>query len=432
MLFKNIAVMRADGTVSENCTVGVDDSHISFVCENVTAVPDGNPGRVVDGTGRLLMPGMVNAHTHAAMTLLRGYGEDMPLERWLFDRIFPFEDRLCGEDIYWGSMLAMAEMLAAGTTSITDMYFFPHDIARAVGDSGIKASIGRPFSCFDPTLKLADLPAYADLTELAGNMQGAFDGRLKIDTSIHAEYTSFPSIIAEAAELADKLGTRMHVHLSETAKEHRECIGRWGKTPTRVLLDAGMLERPVTVAHGVWLTDDDIEILAAHDVTVAHCPQSNLKLACGIARVPHLRERGVRVALGTDSAASNNNLDLLEEGRAAALLAKGISLDPTALPAGEVVGMLTRAGALSQGRDDCGDILPGYRADFAVLDMTLLNMTPCHDMAANVLYSSGHGDVVMTVVDGKIVYENGEFPTIDVERVKHEVAVRAARCAGKV
>lgn len=413
MLISQITVLRADGTVEPNRTVGIRDGRIAYVG---TVAPQGDWGATVDGSDRLLMPGLVNAHTHVPMTLLRGYGEDMPLDRWLNDRIFPFEDKLTGDDVYWGSVLGIAEMLASGTTSFTDMYYFCDRIVDAVIETGIKANIGRGISCFDESKTLRDLPAYGEMLALFDSAQGADDGRVRVDVAPHSEYTTRPDLLADAAELAAAHGARVHVHLSETWKEHKECVGRHGKTPARVMADAGLFDLPATAAHCVWLTDGDIALLKEKGVAVAHCPQSNLKLASGVARIETLRRAGVRVALGTDSAASNNNLNLFEELRLAPLLAKGISLDPCALPAGEVLAMATRAGALSQGRDDCGDVAEGYRADLVMLQLDRSRMNPRHDLLANAVYAAGDAEVDMTMVDGRVLYRAGEYFTIDIER----------------
>ncbi len=416
MLFQGITLLRADGTCLTDMSVGVRGKTIAYVGRDI---PTGEWGEVVDGKNRVLMPGLVNAHTHVAMTLMRGYGDDMPLDRWLYDRIFPFEDKLTAEDVYWGSMLGIAEMLASGTTSFTDMYYFCDETVKAVTESGIKANIGRGISCFDPSKRFRDLPAYHELVDLLDHAQGAADGRVRIDVAPHSEYTTRPDILADAAKLAVDKGARLHVHLSETRKEHLECTGRYGKTPARVMEEAGLFELPVTAAHCVWLTDSDIELLAAHDVTVAHNPQSNLKLASGIAQVEKMRRMGIPVALGTDSAASNNNLDMFEEMRTAALLAKGVSLDPCALPAGEVLNMATRQGALSQGRSDCGDIAEGLCADLVMLNLHRLSMTPCHNVLSNVLYAAGSGELELTMVDGKVLYRDGQFTTMDIERIEY-------------
>ncbi len=417
MIFEKIAVLKADGTYLPSCYVGVRGDRIAYVGETA---PTEDYGERIDGADRLLMPGLVNAHTHVAMTLLRGYGEDLPLQSWLFDRIFPFEDKLFEEAVYWGSMLGIAEMLMTGTTSFTDMYYFCDETVRAVLESGIKANIGRGISCFDASKKLKDLPAYADTKALIGQYHGASNGRVLIDVAPHAEYTTRPDLLQDAADLAAAHDLRMHIHLSETASEHKECVGRHGVTPTRLLEKVGVLDRPLTAAHGVWLTPDDVACLAEHGATVAHCAKSNLKLGSGIAPIAQYRSRGLSVAVGTDSAASNNALDMVDELRMAALLAKGSTRDAGAMPAEQVLYMGTRAGALSQGRTDSGDIAEGYRADLVMLDLTDIGMCPSHAPLSNFLYGAGSRAVCQTVVDGKTVYQNGTFLTLDIEKVRYE------------
>ncbi|MBR5540205.1 MAG: amidohydrolase [Clostridia bacterium] len=428
MIFEKIAALKADGTYLPSCYVGVKGAHIRYV--GVTP-PDEDYGERINGENRLLMPGFVNAHTHVAMTLMRGYGEDLRLQSWLFDRIFPFEDKLFSEAVYWGSLLGIAEMLMTGTTSFTDMYYFCEDTVRAVAESGIKANIGRGVSCFDATKRFADLPAYRDTKVLIEQYHGTEDGRILVDVAPHAEYTTRFDILHDAAELAAGHNLRMHIHLSETASEHKECVGRHGKTPTRLLEAVGMLGRPLTVAHGVWLTDDDVRCLSQYDVTLAHCAKSNLKLGSGVAPVEKYRRMGLPVAIGTDSAASNNALDMVDEMRMAALLAKGISRNAGALPAGDVLYMGTRAGALSQGRADCGDIVEGYRADLVVMDTTDVGLSPANAPLSNVLYGAGSRAVHMTIADGRVAYRAGEFLTLDIERVRFEVQRAVDKITGQ-
>ena len=418
MLFKNIDVLKADGTYLCRQYVGVRGKYIEWVSDKA---PSENFGECIDGTNRLLMPGLYNAHTHVAMTLMRGYGEELPLQSWLFDRIFPFEDKLFGEAVYWGSMLGMAEMLATGTVAFTDMYYFCDETVRAALECGIKANIGRGISCFDTGKRFTDLPAYAELKELIVSFHGAEDGLVRIDVAPHAEYTTRPDILRDAATMAGEYGVRMQIHVSETQKEHLECVGRHGMTPTALLEQTGVLEHPLTVAHGVWLTDADMERLARYGVTVAHCAKSNMKLGCGVAQTVKLLQRGVRVALGTDSAASNNTLDMLDEMRVAGLVAKGISCDPAALSAGTILHCASRQGALSQGRVDCGDVSVGYRADLVMLDMSDWGMCPNHAPLSNLLYGAGSRAVCMTVVDGRVLYKNGVFLTMDIEKIRREV-----------
>lgn len=417
MLFEKIAVLQADGTLLKDRYVGVRDNTIVWLSDKP---PVEEMGERVDGTHRLLIPGLYNAHTHVAMTLMRGYGEELPLQSWLFDRIFPFEDKLFPEAVYWGSLLGMAEMLATGTVSFTDMYYFCDQTANAAAECGIKANIGRGISCFDPSKRFCDLPAYAELKELIPTYHGAADGRIRIDVAPHAEYTTRPDILSDAAEMAAAYGVRMQVHVSETRSEHLECIGRHGVTPTGLLEKTGVLAQPLTIAHGVWLSDDDMDLLASRGVTLAHCAKSNLKLGSGIAQTVKCLDKGVAVAIGTDSAASNNALDMLDEMKVAGLLAKGVACDPAAFSAARVLRCGTRVGALSQGREDGGDILVGNRADIVMLDLDDIGFCPTHAPLSNLLYAVGSGAVRMTMVDGRVLYRDGEFTTIDIERVRYE------------
>ena len=430
MLFSSITVLRADGTLQDNQTVAVHDGRIVYVGSGpapMDCMPSEGFAQRIEGKNRLMIPGLVNSHTHVAMTLMRGYGEDMPLQSWLHDRIFPFEDRLTGEDVYWGSLFGIAEMLQSGTTSFTDMYFYCDEVVRAVDQTGIRANIGRGITCFDPDKRFEQLPAAQETKELLETAHGRDNGRIRIDVAPHAEYTTRPDILTGALALAESYGARLHIHLSETRAEQLACVGRYGVTPTRLLEKLGLLERPLTAAHGVWLTEGDRETLAAHPVTVAHCPKSNLKLGSGVAPIENLRRAGVAVAIGTDSAASNNALNMLEEIRFASLLAKGLGQDPEALPAKTAFFLATRAGALSQGRPDCGDIAPGYRADLVLLDKTVPAFVPAHDPLSSLIFAADPSAVRMTMVDGRVLYQDGVFPTIDIERVHQEVTKRAEK-----
>lgn len=417
MLFEKVAVLQANGTLLNDQYVGVSGDTIVWLSDKP---PVEEMGERVDGSHRLIVPGFYNAHTHVAMTLMRGYGEELPLQSWLFDRIFPFEDKLSADAVYWGSLLGMAEMLSTGTVSFTDMYYFCDQTAKAAVECGMKANIGRGISCFDPSKRFHDLPAYAELKELIPAYHGAADGRVRIDVAPHAEYTTRPDILSDAAEMAAEYGVRMQVHVSETRSEHLECIGRHGVTPTGLLKKTGVLSQPLTIAHGVWLSDDDMDLLACHEVTMAHCAKSNLKLGSGIAQAVKCMNKGVPVAIGTDSAASNNALDMLDEMKIAGLIAKGISCVPAAFSAEELLYCGTRAGALSQGREDCGDIMVGNRADIVMFDLDVIGFCPDHSPLSNLLYAVGSSAVRMTMVDGRILYRNGEFTTMDIERVRYE------------
>ncbi len=391
-----------------------------FITAIDTARPEGRFDRTVAGEGCLLMPGLVNAHTHAAMTLFRGYGEDLPLDRWLSERIFPAEDRLTERAVYLGTKLSIAEMLKAGITSFSDMYFFCDEAAKAVAESGIKANLSRSVVSFDENADYTKDSRVAEGVRLFNDWNGKEDGRILVDLSLHAEYTNKAGAVRTVAALAGALGTRVQIHLSETEKEHAECIARNGKTPTAFFLENGLFEVPVVAAHCVHLTEEDRAILASHGAVAVHNPISNLKLGSGIMPLVDTLGAGVRVALGTDGAASNNRLDLLREMQTALLLAKGTTGKPDCLSAEAAIPLATQNGALAQGRTDCGVLAVGKRADLALFDLTGLHALPLVSPAASLAYALASSDVRMTVVDGAILYENGECKTLDVEKLKGE------------
>ena len=390
----------------------------------ITAIDKTRPlsefDRVIAGKDCLLAPGLVNAHTHAAMTLFRGYGEDLPLDRWLNERIFPAEDRLTERAVYLGTKLSIAEMLKAGITSFSDMYFFCDEAARAVAECGIKANLSRSVVSFDPDADYTKDARVLEGVRLFSDWNGAEGGRILVDLSLHAEYTNTAAAVRTVASLAGELGTRVQIHLSETEGEHKACIGRHGKTPTAFFLENRLFEVPVVAAHCVHLTEEDRAILADHGATAVHNPISNLKLGSGIMPLCDTLASGVRVALGTDGAASNNRLDLLREMQTALLLAKSTTGRPDCLTAAEALPLATENGALSQGRSDTGTLAVGKRADLALFDLSALHALPILDPMASLAYALSAEDVRMTVVDGVILYENGEFKALDVEKLKGE------------
>lgn len=414
MLFANIGVLDENFDFHKDWYVAVEGQRIAYV--GPTA-PEGGWGEVYDGRGKVLLPGFVNAHSHSAMTLMRGYGENLALSDWLNTRIFPFEAKLESESIYNGAMLAAAEMLRFGITSTTDMYFDAEANRRAVAESGIKMNMGLSVTCFDDS-GYRDLPVYRELMDCLPACHGAADGRLLIDASVHGEYTSTERVARDVADVAKELGLRMHLHLSETQAEHEACKARrGGRTPARYFADAGIFDVPATAAHCVWVEEEDMEIFREKGVTVACNPVSNLKLASGFCPAPRLLEKGVNVALGTDSVASNNSLNILEEVKLFATLFKATSGDPTAITPKQALYAATRAGALSQGRADCGLVKEGFRADLIVMDADHPYMRPCHDMVNNLVFSAQGTDVCLTMVDGRVLYRDGLYTTLDVERV---------------
>ena len=377
--------------------------------------------------GRLLMPGLVNCHSHSAMVLLRGVGSGLPLREWLFDRVFPIEDRLVPADVAAGSRLALLEMIASGTTSFSDMYFFPAETVAAVAEAGVRANLNRCVQCFDenePVERNTQIPQSITLFEQYHNAE---NGRIRIDFSVHAEYTCKSHIVRAYSEMCRARGGRMHIHLAETQRETDECEARYGCSPAAWFERLGTFDSPTAAAHCVTVSDADIEILRRHSVSAVHNPTSNLKLGSGFAPVRKLMDAGVNVALGTDGAASNNNLDMFEEMHLAAVMHCGYHRDPTAVRAEEVLDMATVNGARLQGRGDCGELAVGKKADVIAIDLDRPHLYPNLDTPALLTCAARSSDVCLTMVDGRILYENGEYKTLDREKILFEARAAVKR-----
>lgn len=412
ILFKNVRMFESGAEDSQNLLV--DGKFISYIGKDVPAAD-----RVIECNGNLIMPAFYNAHCHSAMTLFRGYGDDLPLQRWLNEKIFPAEDRLNCERVYVGSQLAIAEMIRNGVVSFSDMYFFLDETARAVEESGIKANLSRSIVSFDKEADFSNDARVLESLDVFNKWHGKADGRIKIDMSLHAEYSNVEPCFRYVAELTKKLGTGFQIHVSETESEHNECIARHGMTPMRFLESCGVLELPVTAAHCVFVDDDDIRLMAEYGVTAAHNPVSNLKLGSGIMPYKKMKDAGVNIALGTDGVASNNQLSILRELQYAALIHKGNDRDAAVTSARDIIKCATKNGAAAQGREDCGEIKVGNRADLILIDMDAVNTIPSYDLESTVAYSAVESNVLMTISDGNILYENGSYTTIDEELMKH-------------
>ena len=416
MLFCNIGLVDENFDYKENMYVGVQGDKIEYIGK---AKPAKDYGEEYDGSRKVLMPGLVNAHTHSPMTLLRGYAENLPLDRWLNERVFPFEDRLNCDRAYYGTMLSIAEQLKSGTTSSSDMYFFQDGVLKAVKDAKAKTNFSRSLVSFgdddfyhnDRVKEALEAVEKYHLTE---------NGRIKVDMCLHAEYTNTLKFIEQFGEYTKDKGLINHIHLSETKSEHENCKQKYGKTPARVFYDAGAMDAQTLFAHCVWIEPSDIELFKEKGASVAHCPASNLKLGSGVCDTYTLLENGINVAIGTDSAASNNSLDMLREMYLAAILPKGINNKADIITPKQILKMATRNGALAQGREDCGLVKEGFKADVIVLDLNKPNMYPDFDVINNIVYSANSSDVLLTMVDGEVLYRNGEFKYIDVEKVGFE------------
>lgn len=370
----------------------------------------------IDCNGLLIMPAFYNTHAHSPMSLMRGFGENMALDDWLNKKIWPFEAHLNSDSIYWGSLLSMAESIKNGIVSTSDMYYFTSDMVRAYVDAKVKGNISRALVNFDKT-KFEDMESVAEMKKAFNEFNGMDDGRIVIEASIHGEYTSDEPTVRSLAEFAKINNMRMHIHLSETQKEHQDCIEKRGVTPCQYFADCGLLDVPTVAAHCVWVSEEDMDILKEKNVNVSHNPQSNCKLASGIAPYYDMLEKGINVTLGTDSVASNNSLNFFETMKLSGLLAKVRALDPTLVSPKDILYSATRGGAIAQGRDDCGLIKQGFRGDFIAIDLTGPSMNPIHDIANNLVYSADPSDIKMTVCDGDVLYRNGQFMHLDMEEI---------------
>ena len=414
MLFKNVTILDENLDVRTGMYVGTEGARIAYISS--MPVDPKLYGETADGRGKLLMPGFYNAHAHSPMALMRGYGENLALQDWLGTRILLFADKLSGNAVYWGTMMCMAESLRYGIVSTSDMYYFVSDMVRAVADSGAKNNISR--SIVNPTGEdCRKMDSWKEMEDSVRDFNGLEDGRIRIEASLHAEYTNDEPTARALAEYARENGLRMHVHVSETQLEHQECKERHGgRTPVRFLADCGLFDVSAIAAHCVWIEGEDYDILRDKGVSVATNPISNLKLASGICNSPEILRKGINLAIGTDSVASNNNLDFLSEIKTLALLGKIKAGDPTVITPRQALYAATRGGALAQGRDDCGLMKEGCRADLILLDLTAPNMSPVHDLVNNIVYSADAGNILMTMVDGRILYKNGEYATIDKDK----------------
>ncbi len=425
-LIENAAVVTVDDhdTVLPRADLLVEGTDIAGLW------PAGKPAGVkaaqtIEAKGMVVMPGMVNAHTHCAMTFLRGYADDMPLMPWLKERIWPFEMKLQPEDVYWGSMLGIAEMIRGGVTCFNDMYHYFEQAARAALDSGIRAHVSGVLLAFLPDAK----ERLEHAIEFAKEWHGRGDGRLVTMLGPHAPYTCPNHLLERVIEGARESGVGIHIHVSETRQEVQDSLKEFGQTPVARLREIGLLDvHPVLAAHCVHLTDSDIATLVDKKVGACHCPGSNMKLASGVAPVPRLLEAGAIVGLGTDGPASNNNLDMLEEARLAALLHKVAGEEPTLVTAPQALRMATRGSAQALGIGDrVGQIKVGMKADLALLDFHQAHLYPPHDIISHLVYAARAGDVRTVFVNGRPLMIDQKLTTMDEDEIFQQVGERLER-----
>ncbi|MBQ7718019.1 MAG: amidohydrolase [Clostridia bacterium] len=407
ILIKNIKIITSGSDIYE-ADVYIENDKIKYIGAGADFTAD----TVINGAGRVLMPGLINTHTHSSMTLFRSYAEGLSLEDWLFTKIFPAEARLCGEDVKNGTLLAAMEMIASGTTCFNDMYFFLDDILAAVSETGIRAQISRGLSNND-RIEYKNEEKFLDNLRFYKDFNGAADGRVTVGYSLHAVYTCSPEYLKYVAGEVKKSGGTMHIHLSETETENKNCLETYGVTPTVLMDRAGVFDiSPCVAAHCVHLSDEDIKILQSKGVFTAMNPSSNLKLRSGIPDIKRLNYSGINWTIGTDGASSNNNLNMFEEMHLAALLS-GLTPD-------EVITAATKTGAKALGLANLGEIKEGYKADLIIVDIDRPHFHPIHDLRADMVYSAQGADVETVIINGKIVYKNREFLTADFEKIKFE------------
>ncbi|MBS3736691.1 MAG: amidohydrolase [Candidatus Bipolaricaulota bacterium] len=375
--------------------------------------------RTIEGNGMLLLPGFVNAHSHLGMTIFRGYADDIELDRWLNEWIWPAEENLTPEEVYWGSLLAIVEAIHSGTTAIADMYFYMDQTARAIEETGIRGLIS--YGLIAEELDQKGSEELQTGLELADEWDGKANGRIRVALSPHAPYTCGDDVLKEVSKMAEGKDIPIHTHVSETKKEVEDSLEKFGISPVERLESLGVLENELLAAHCVHLNSKDMDILGEKDVVVAHNPSSNMKLSSGAAPIKELRNQGVEVLLGTDGPGSNNDLDAFGEMRQAAFLAKLNSNDPTALSAEDTLSLAT-AGAVDQlGLSNIGRIQEGNKADLIGLTRKGVHWTPEYNTVSNLVYSGKSSDVDMMMVDGNMVMEDGSIEGIDEEKVMKKV-----------
>jgi 5-methylthioadenosine/S-adenosylhomocysteine deaminase len=385
-------------------------------------------GKVIDCSGKVLLPGLINSHTHLAMTLFRGYADDMLLQDWLQSKIWPLEAKLKEGDVYHGSLLGALELIKSGVTSFHDMYFFGRGVKKASEESGVRAFFSQGILDY-PTAE------FKNAEEALNLFKGLVRRKSELFTptlGTHSPYTCSEETLLKAKELARKNGPTLHIHASETRKEIYDSLREKGRRPIEYLSDIGFLGEEVVVAHAGWATKGEVSLLGKSGARVVHCPVSNMKLAVGaVTPLPEMFENHVVVSLGTDSAASNNSLDIFETMKVAALLQKMHRWDARLLPAQKALDMATIDGARSLGMQyKLGSIEVGKKADLILVDLKKPHLTPVHNIVSNLVYSARGSDVWATIVNGDVLMEDCETKTLKEDEVLEEASKAADELAG--
>lgn len=418
ILIKGANVLRSDGSTNV-ADIAIKDDLIAAIGE----IPeDFVAEHIIEGKDRFAVPGFVNAHTHASMTLFRSYADDMELMTWLNDKIWPMEAKMVEKDIRIGAQLALLEMVRGGTTAYADMYGpYMESVAEETIAAGMRGILARGLIGFSPRA----MQSLAENVELFQNYNGAGDGLISIWLGVHAPYTCPPDFCRAAAKSSIEHNINVHIHMSETQAEIQQIQEQYGMRPFPYIEATGLFDLPSIAAHCVWVDDEDIAMMKARNIVPVHNPGSNMKLASGVSPVPKMLQAGVKVALGTDGASSNNNLDMLEEIRLAALLHKVHELDPLAVPAAEALRMGTEYGAAALQLEKVGCLEPGWKADIVLYDMNRPEWCPRHDLVSLLVYSANSSSADTVICNGRILMEKGELKTLDAEKIMYE----AEKCA---
>ncbi len=379
---------------------------------------------VINADGKVLIPGLVNTHTHLSMTLMRGLADDIPLDDWLNNHIWPVEAELNGEYCYAGALLACAEMIKSGTTCFNDMYFFMDHVARAADEAGLRGILSHGMIDFGNEDKRNQ--EFKESIRIIKKCHNTAEGRIKVAFGPHSPYTCSQKLLEKVKIESAKYGVGIHIHVSETQKEVSDVLKAHGKRPFEYLDDIGFLGNEITAAHAVWLSDSEIDIIKQRDVKISHNPSSNMKLSSGVSPVAELLRKGVCVSMGTDGSASNNNMDLLEEIKIGALLQKVTTMDPTVLTAEKVFKMVTIDGAKSLGLEkQIGSIEVDKKADLALVDMRTPQLTPFRNPISHLVYSANGGNVDTVICNGEVLMKDRNLLRLD-EAMVLEIAQNAS------
>ncbi len=420
ILLKNFDILSPEErSPAVNSSLLVQDGKIKSVFREGEVESGSTADKVVEGEGRLLIPGFANTHAHLGMTIFRGYADDIALSEWLQDWIWPAEEELTPEEVYWASSLALLESIRSGVTTVSDMYFNMDQTARAIEDAGVRGLIS--YGIIAEELDESGKQEIEKAVELAENWDGAANGRLKVALSPHAPYTCSNPVLKELSRISGEKEVPIHTHVSETKGEVEESQEEFGLTPVERLAELGVLDNQVLAAHCVHLNQEDMEILKQNDVVVAHNPTSNMKIASGAAPIEELRQSGVKVTLGTDGPGTNNDLDMFEEMRQASFLAKLEANDPTALSADATLKAATASEVEQLGFSGLGRIEEGAKADLVGLKRDQPYWAPEYDTVSNLVYSAKSREVDFVMADGNPVMEDGDINTLDEERILKKV-----------